>query len=279
MTPRRSSACGWRSWKRRAPSGTTAPRRPSGGSTFPGARRLSVRRGLARLGYTDEALADHIADAFTELRRAEYRLYPDAHATVDALRQRGVKLALVTNGAAEPARQDRALRPQPSLRPHPDRGRVRHGQARARRLPPCARAAGLRRLRCLDGRRQLRMGSRGAAEARPVRHLVRPVRGRHSRARHGQADARDQAAGGAAGESRWRPVRGADHAVTVPPLHPSFGSLSVVFSISRSTRPPSTRWVCSTSSMSCWSPPCTRRLRDRSPPSARARSGRGSRRC
>src|SRR6185369_329551 len=45
-----------------------------------GARRLSVRRGLARLGMTDEALADRIADAFTEMRRAEYRLYPDAHA-------------------------------------------------------------------------------------------------------------------------------------------------------------------------------------------------------
>jgi putative hydrolase of the HAD superfamily len=69
-----------------------------------GARRLSVRRGLARLGIADEALADHIADAFTEMRRAEYRLYPDAHATVDALRQAGVKLALVTNGAAETQR-------------------------------------------------------------------------------------------------------------------------------------------------------------------------------
>jgi putative hydrolase of the HAD superfamily len=65
-----------------------------------GARRLSVRRGLARLGLDDEALADRIADAFTEMRRAEYRLYPDAHATVDALRQAGVRLALVTNGAA-----------------------------------------------------------------------------------------------------------------------------------------------------------------------------------
>ncbi len=68
---------------------------------IPAARRLSVRRGLARLGTLDEALADRIADAFTELRRAEYRLYPDAHATVDALRDRGVRLALVTNGAAE----------------------------------------------------------------------------------------------------------------------------------------------------------------------------------
>ncbi len=71
---------------------------------IPGARRLSVRRGLASLGQDDEALADRIADAFTELRRAEYRLYPDALATVDALRERGVRLALVTNGAGETQR-------------------------------------------------------------------------------------------------------------------------------------------------------------------------------
>ena len=67
---------------------------------IPGARRRSTRRGLARLGYVDDALADRIADAFTEMRRQEYRLYPDAHATVDALRQAGVRLALVTNGAS-----------------------------------------------------------------------------------------------------------------------------------------------------------------------------------
>ncbi|MBS0548383.1 MAG: HAD family hydrolase [Proteobacteria bacterium] len=66
---------------------------------IPGARRLSVRRGLEKLGRPDEALADKIADAFTEMRRQEYRLYPDAHATVDALRDAGVKLALITNGA------------------------------------------------------------------------------------------------------------------------------------------------------------------------------------
>ena len=71
---------------------------------IPSARRLSVRRGLEKLGYRDEALADRIADAFTELRRSEYRLYPDAHATVDALRDRGVRLALVTNGAGETQR-------------------------------------------------------------------------------------------------------------------------------------------------------------------------------
>ncbi len=71
---------------------------------IPGARRLSVRRGLAKLGREDDALADRIADAFTELRRTEYRLYPDAHATVDALRDAGVRLALVTNGASETQR-------------------------------------------------------------------------------------------------------------------------------------------------------------------------------
>lgn len=71
---------------------------------IPGARRLSVRRGLARLGRPDDALADRIADSFTELRRREYRLYPDAHATVDALRDAGVRLALVTNGASETQR-------------------------------------------------------------------------------------------------------------------------------------------------------------------------------
>jgi len=71
---------------------------------IPGARRLSVRRGLARLGRPDAELADRIADSFTEMRRQEYRLYPDAHATVDALRAAGVKLALVTNGAGETQR-------------------------------------------------------------------------------------------------------------------------------------------------------------------------------
>lgn len=65
-----------------------------------GARRLATRAGLRRLGWTDDDLADRIADAFTELRRSEYRLYPDALATVDALRAMGVKLALVTNGAS-----------------------------------------------------------------------------------------------------------------------------------------------------------------------------------
>jgi putative hydrolase of the HAD superfamily len=72
---------------------------------IPQARRLAVRQGLALVGKHDEELADRIADAFTEMRRNEYRLYPDAHATVDALRLAGVKLALVTNGAGNIQRE------------------------------------------------------------------------------------------------------------------------------------------------------------------------------
>ena len=68
---------------------------------IPQARRLAVRQGLALAGKHDDDLADRIADAFTEMRRNEYRLYPDAHATVDALRDAGVKLALVTNGSSD----------------------------------------------------------------------------------------------------------------------------------------------------------------------------------
>jgi putative hydrolase of the HAD superfamily len=68
---------------------------------IPEARRRATRAGLRRIGLADDDLADRIADAFTEMRKAEYRLYPDAHATVDALREAGVKLALVTNGAGD----------------------------------------------------------------------------------------------------------------------------------------------------------------------------------
>ncbi len=71
---------------------------------IPGARRLSVTRALEKLGRADEDLAHRVADAFTELRHREYRLYPDALATVDALRASGVKLALVTNGHGETQR-------------------------------------------------------------------------------------------------------------------------------------------------------------------------------
>lgn len=69
-----------------------------------GARRLVVQGGFARLGYRDDDLAAQIADAFTEMRQAEYTLYPDAHDTLATLRRAGVRLALVTNGRGETQR-------------------------------------------------------------------------------------------------------------------------------------------------------------------------------
>jgi putative hydrolase of the HAD superfamily len=51
------------------------------------------------------ALRDAIADRYNEVHEAELRMFPGAHETLDRLKELGVKLALVTNGAAEPQRR------------------------------------------------------------------------------------------------------------------------------------------------------------------------------
>ena len=68
---------------------------------IPKARRTVARLTLDRLGRSNDALAERIADDFTEMRRLEYELYPDAHHTLDTLKSLGVRLALITNGQAE----------------------------------------------------------------------------------------------------------------------------------------------------------------------------------
>lgn len=50
-------------------------------------------------------LTDAIADRFNAIHDAELRMFPGAHETLDRLKELGVKLALVTNGAAEPQRR------------------------------------------------------------------------------------------------------------------------------------------------------------------------------
>jgi putative hydrolase of the HAD superfamily len=45
------------------------------------------------------------ADRFSDFRNENLRLFEDSHATIDALRAAGVKLALVTNGAGEDQRE------------------------------------------------------------------------------------------------------------------------------------------------------------------------------
>jgi putative hydrolase of the HAD superfamily len=69
------------------------------------ARRVSVKGGFAALATNGhpplpDDLAIRIADRFTAYREEEMFVFPGAHDAIDALKARGVKLALVTNGAA-----------------------------------------------------------------------------------------------------------------------------------------------------------------------------------
>jgi putative hydrolase of the HAD superfamily len=85
-----------------------------------------------------EAMGDALADAYNALHDEELSLFPDAHETLDRLKELGIKLALITNGAAEPqCAKVRAFRPRTPFRPHPDRGRARPRQARGAGLQSC----------------------------------------------------------------------------------------------------------------------------------------------
>jgi putative hydrolase of the HAD superfamily len=73
------------------------------------ARRCIVANAFAALAASghavpDRALCDAIADGYDRLHEAELRMFPGAHETVDGLKARGVRLALVTNGAGAPQR-------------------------------------------------------------------------------------------------------------------------------------------------------------------------------
>ena len=73
------------------------------------ARRLTVQGGfdaLAAGGHPQlpADLANRIADRFSVYREEEMFVFPGAHDAIDQLRSRGVKLALVTNGAADTQR-------------------------------------------------------------------------------------------------------------------------------------------------------------------------------
>jgi putative hydrolase of the HAD superfamily len=76
-----------------------------------GARRHIVATAFAELARSGGPppppadLCDAIADRFNEIQEAELRMFPNAHETLDRLKELGVKLALVTNGAGEPQRK------------------------------------------------------------------------------------------------------------------------------------------------------------------------------
>jgi len=62
--------------------------------------------GLAAAGdpVPPESVGHALADAYNALHDQELSLFPEAHETLDRLKEFGVKLALITNGAAEPQR-------------------------------------------------------------------------------------------------------------------------------------------------------------------------------
>jgi putative hydrolase of the HAD superfamily len=73
------------------------------------ARHVVVRTGFAALADAGHRalptdLAIRLADRFTAYREEEMFVFPGAHDAIDALKARGVKLALVTNGAADTQR-------------------------------------------------------------------------------------------------------------------------------------------------------------------------------
>ena len=70
------------------------------------ARRLTVKGGFAALAAAGhralpDDLAIRLADRFTTYREEEMFVFPGAHEAIDKLKALGVKLALVTNGAAD----------------------------------------------------------------------------------------------------------------------------------------------------------------------------------
>ena len=61
---------------------------------------------LAAAGHEvpSQAIGDAMADAYNALHDEELAMFLDAHETLDALKEHGVRLALITNGAAQPQR-------------------------------------------------------------------------------------------------------------------------------------------------------------------------------
>lgn len=72
------------------------------------ARRVVTARAFAELAPRAPKLTEEFAhvfgDRFHEHREAQAKFFPDAIETIDELRRRGIKLVLITNGAALPQR-------------------------------------------------------------------------------------------------------------------------------------------------------------------------------
>src|SRR5215472_690229 len=67
-------------------------------------RNMTVKPRGAGHSVPPQTVGDALADAYNALHDEELSLFPDAHETLDRLKELGIKLALITNGAAEPQR-------------------------------------------------------------------------------------------------------------------------------------------------------------------------------
>ena len=69
------------------------------------AQRKVVAEALRALGVDDDGLAADVADLFEDARRKGIKPFPGALEALSRLQLQGVRLALVTNGAAQPQRE------------------------------------------------------------------------------------------------------------------------------------------------------------------------------
>ena len=75
-------------------------RERTGRLAMPWARRAVAERAFRRLGLRNLALAHALGDAFTQTRSERMHFFPGALETLHTLRERGHRLALLTNGGA-----------------------------------------------------------------------------------------------------------------------------------------------------------------------------------
>ena len=123
-----------------------------------GVRRELWRRALESVGIEDDppAAAD-AAQRYNEYRKKYYAPFPGAMELLRALRGRGKRLGLVTNGFSETHREkDRAAEARRVFRRDLHRRRSRDAQTRSAAVRPRVRAAGRHARGRRDGRRPLR---------------------------------------------------------------------------------------------------------------------------
>jgi putative hydrolase of the HAD superfamily len=82
-----------------------AARERRGRLAMPWARRAVAEQAFVRLGLRNLAVAHALGDAFTRTRSERMHFFAGARETLALLRERGHRLALVTNGGAESQRE------------------------------------------------------------------------------------------------------------------------------------------------------------------------------